>query len=100
MGTYENRIEQKADRLGWSTVLVASVANKFGIRGASESTLSKAFKGLKELSTHDTALPLDLLLGRFVKMAETFAPFELRLDDPAKAAELLQSFEAGELAVC
>jgi len=99
MGTFENRIEHKSDQLGWTTVFVASVANKFGIRGASEANLSKAFNRVKDLSTRDTALPLDLLLGRFLKMCEVFQPFTLKLDDPDKAKQLLEDFEAGNLVV-
>ncbi len=99
MGTFENRIEHKADQLGWTTGFVASVANKFGIRGASEASLSKAFNKTKELPTHETALPLDQLLGRFLKMCERFEPFTLRLDDPDQAKQLLEDFEVGNLAV-
>jgi hypothetical protein len=99
MGTFENRIEHNAEELGWNAMRVASVASKFGIRGASETALSKAFNGLKDLPTHETALPLDLLLGRFLKMCDQFKPFEVRLDDPEQAKQLLEDFEAGRLTV-
>ena len=98
MGTFENRIEYKADQLRWSTVRVAATAAKFGISGASEASLSKAFNKTKDLST-DTALALDLLLGRFLKMSEAFKPFDIRLDDPNEAKKLLEDFEGGNLVV-
>src|SRR5437879_875037 len=59
MGVYENMIQNKADKLNWSTVRVSAVASKFGIPGASEANLSKAFNRTKELPTAQTALPLD-----------------------------------------
>jgi hypothetical protein len=99
MGVYENMIQNKADKLDWSTVFVSTVASKFGIPGASEASLSKAFNRTKELPTAQTALPLDQLLGRFIKMCEAFEPFALRLDDPGKAKQLLEDFESGVLAV-
>ncbi len=99
MGTFENRIVVKAKSLGWNAMRVASVASKFGIPGASETALSKAFNGLKELPTHETALPLDLLLGRFIKMCQVFQPFKLELSDPTRAKELLEGFESGRLIV-
>ncbi|SRR6266550_560575 len=99
MSTFENRIEHNAEELGWNAMRVASVASKFGIRGASETALSKAFNGLKDLPTHETALPLDLLLGRFLKMCEAFKPFTVQLNDPEQAKQLLEDFEAGRLAV-
>jgi len=80
-------------------VFVASVAGKFNIPGASEASLSKAFNRTKDLPTHQTALPLDQLLGRFLKMCAAFEPFKLRLDDPAEAKSLLEDFESGNLAV-
>jgi hypothetical protein len=99
MGVYEYMIQNKADKLDWSTVFVSTVASKFGIPGASEASLSKAFNRTKELPTAQTALPLDQLLGRFLKMCEKFEPFALRLDDPDQAKQLLEDFEAGNLAV-
>jgi hypothetical protein len=99
MGVYENRIQNKADELDWSTVFVSTVASKFGIPGASEASLSKAFNRTKELPTAQTALPLDQLLGRFLKMCEAFKPFTLRLDDPEHAKQLLEDFESGNLTV-
>jgi hypothetical protein len=99
MGTFENRIEHKTNQLGWSVMFTSAVASKFGIPGASESNLSRSFKGLKELPSHETALPLDLLLGRFLTMVKTFDPFRIQLDDPAKAKELLEDFETGRLVV-
>ena len=100
MGVYENMIQNKADKLNWSTVRVSAVASKFGIPGASEANLSKAFNRTKELPTAQTALPLDQLLGRFLKMSAAFEPFTLRLDvDPEEAKQLLEDFEAGRLAV-
>jgi len=99
MGVYENMIQNKADKLDWSTVRVAAVASKFGIPGASEANLSKAFNRTKELPTAQTALPLDQLLGRFLKLCEVFKPFEVRLDDPEQAKQLLEDFEAGRLVV-
>ena len=99
MGVYENMIQNKADKLNWSTVRVSAVASKFSIPGASEANLSKAFNRTKELPTAQTALPLDQLLGRFLKMCEVFKPFEVRLDDPEEAKRLLEDFEAGRLAV-
>ena len=74
MGVYENMIQNKADKLNWSTVRVSAVASKFGITGASEANLSKAFNRTKELPSAQTALPLDQLLGRFLKMCEVFKP--------------------------
>jgi hypothetical protein len=100
MGVYENRIEQKARQLGWSIAFTAAIANKFDIRGASEAMLSRAFAKTKDLSSHETAAPLDNLLGRFIKMCEAFQPFTLRLDeDPEKAKQLLESFESREILV-
>jgi hypothetical protein len=99
MGTFENRIKNKADKLGWTTIILASVASKCGIRGASEASLSKAFANTKELSTHETALPLDQLLTRFLAMAERFEPFALNLRDPDQAKQLLEDFESGALIV-
>jgi hypothetical protein len=99
MGVYENMIQNKANKLDWRTVFLASVASKFGIPGASEASLSKAFNRTKELPTAQTALPLDQLLGRFLRMCEAFEPFALRLDDPDQAKKLLEDFEAGRLAV-
>ena len=99
MGVYENMIQNKADELDWSTVFVSTVASKFGISGASEASLSKAFNRTKELPTAQTALPLDQLLGRFLKMCEAFKPFTLRLDDPENAKQLLEDFESGNLSV-
>jgi hypothetical protein len=99
MGVYENMIQNKADELDWSTVFVSTVASKFGIPGASEASLSKAFNRTKELPTAQTALPLDQLLGRFLKMCEAFKPFTLRLDDPEQAKQLLEDFESGNLTV-
>jgi len=99
MGVYENMIQNKADKLNWSTVRVSAVASKFAIPGASEANLSKAFNRTKELPTAQTALPLDQLLGRFLKMSAAFEPFTLRLDDPEQAKQLLEDFEAGRLAV-
>jgi len=99
MGVYENMIHNKADKLNWSTVRVSAVASKFGIPGASEANLSKAFNRTKELPTAQTALPLDQLLGRFLRLCEVFKPFEVRLDDPEQAKQLLEDFEAGRLVV-
>jgi hypothetical protein len=99
MGVYENMIERKADQLDWSTVFVASIARKFGIPGASEPSLSKAFRKTKDLPTTETAFPLDQILSRFLKMCRAFEPFTLRLDDPDRAKELLEDFESGRLAV-
>lgn len=99
MGVYENMIQNKAIKLDWTGVFVASVAGKFDIPGASEASLSKAFNRTKELPTVQTALPLDLLLGRFLKMCAAFEPFKLRLDDPVEAKTLLEDFESGALAV-
>ena len=99
MGTYENRIQHKGSQLGWNAMRIASVANKFGIPGASETALSKSFNGVKDLPSVETALPLDLLLGRFLKMYETFRPFPLNLNDIEQAKQLLEDFEAGRIAV-
>lgn len=99
MGVYENMIQSKADKLDWSTVFVSTVASKFGIPGASEASLSKAFNRTKELPTAQTALPLDQLLGRFLKMCAAFEPFKLRLDDPVEAKTLLEDFESGNLSI-
>ena len=99
MGVYENMIEHKADQLGWTTVVLSAVANRFGIRGASESNLSKAFNKTKELPTHETALPLDQLLSRFLTMCKKFEPFTLQLTNPEQAKRLLEDFEAGRLVV-
>jgi hypothetical protein len=99
MGTYENRIKHKSEQLGWGTVMTSSVAGKFGIPKASQTALNQAFNGLKELATHETALPLDLLLGRFLKMVQALEPFDLRLSDPEKAKQLLEDFESGRLVV-
>ncbi len=99
MGVYENMIEHKADQLGWTTVVLSAVANRFGIRGASESNLSKAFNKTKELPTHETAFPLDQLLSRFLKMTAAFEPFTLQLTNPEQAKRLLEDFEAGRLVV-
>ncbi len=99
MGVYENMIQNKANKLDWTAVFVASVAGKFDIPGASEASLSKAFNRTRELPSRETALPLDLLLGRFLKMCAAFEPFKLRLDDPVEAKTLLEDFEAGNLVV-
>ena len=99
MGVYENMIERKADQLDWSTVFVASIARKFGIPGASEPSLSKAFRKTKDLPTAETAFPLDQVLSRFLNMCQAFEPFTLRLDDPARAKQLLEDFESGKLIV-
>lgn len=99
MGVFENMIERKSDQLGWSTVFLASVAGRFSIPGASEASLSKAFRKTKELPTTETAFPLDQVLSRFLKMCEAFEPFTLRLDDPDKAKQLLEDFETGNLIV-
>jgi len=99
MSTYTNKIEAIADQLNWSTVFVSAIANKFGISGASEASLSKAFNRTKELDATKTEVPLYVLLTRFSKMAATFKPFTVRLDDPDGAKQLLEEFEAGKLSV-
>ena len=80
-------------------LLLASVAGRFSIPGASEASLSKAFRKTKELPTTETAFPLDQMLSRFLKMCQAFEPFTLRLDDPDKAKHLLEDFESGKLVV-
>jgi len=101
MGTYENRIQDKMSEryLNWNTDFVAALANVEGIPGASEASLSKSFRNLKELDSTRTAMPLDLLLGRFIKLTDAFQPFKLQFDDPAKALQLLKDYESGALAV-
>src|SRR5258708_6626352 len=101
MGVYVNRIRDKMSErhLNWSTDFDAALADLERIPGASETNLSKAFRNLKELDDVKTAVPLDVLLGRFVKMAEVFRPFKLQLDDPAQALQLLKDYESGALAV-
>jgi len=79
MGVYENMIESKASTLNWKTSLLARVASEFGISGASEASLSKAFSNAKDLDTSKTAYPLNAVLDRFIKMSERFAPFKVRL---------------------
>jgi len=87
-----------ADTLNWTKGIVSAVANRFGISGASEPNLSKAYSKTKDLSSQ-TAADLMNLLFRFTKMAATFEPFSLRLDDPDHAKQLLEDFEAGKLVV-
>src|SRR5882762_5123833 len=101
MGIYTNRIKDKISerQLNWSTDFVAALADLERIPGASETNLSKAFRNLKELDDVKTAVPLDVLLGRFVKMAETFRPFKMQFDDPAQALQLLKEYESGALVV-
>jgi hypothetical protein len=101
MGVYENRIQDKMSsrHLNWNTDFVAALAAAEGISGASEASLSKSFRNLKELDSTRTAMPLDLLLGRFIKMSEAFEPFELQFNDPAKALGLLKDYESGALVV-
>ncbi len=91
-------IEQMADGLNWPRSLVSANANRFGIAGASESNLTKAFAKTKDLNPQ-TAAELKTLLVRFTKMTEAFKPFELRLDDPDQSKQLLEDFEAGRIAV-
>jgi len=101
VGIYENRIQEKMSErhLNWNTDFVAALANAEGIPGASEASLSKSFRNLKELDSTRTAMPLDLLLGRFIKLIDAFQPFKLQFDDPAKALQLLKAYESGALAV-
>src|SRR6267154_2966123 len=101
MDVYENRIQDKMSsrHLNWNTDFVAALATADGIPGASEASLSKSFRNLKELDASRTAMPLDLLLGRFIKMSEAFRPFKLQFDDPAEALRLLKDVEAGKLVV-
>jgi hypothetical protein len=99
MGVYENMIETKAASLNWKTSLLARTAAEFGIPGASEASLSKAFNNAKDLPTHQTAYPLNSVLDRFIQMTNQFAPFKLRLDDPVESKKLLEDFESGELSV-
>ena len=101
MGVYENRIQDKMSsrHLNWNTDFVAALATAEGIPGASEASLSKSFRNLKELDSTKTAMPLDLLLGRFIKMSEALQPFELQFSDPVKALQLLKDYESGALAV-
>jgi hypothetical protein len=101
MGVYENRIQDKMSsrHLNWNTDFVAALAAAEGIPGASEASLSKSFRNLKELDSTRTAMPLDLLLGRFIKMTDAFQPFELQFNDPAKALQLLKDYENGALTV-
>lgn len=99
MGTYDNRIEHNANQLGWSAIRLSAVAAEFGISGASEANISKSRNRVRDLST-ETALELDTLLGRFLKMYKAFEPFKLRLDDsPEESKKLLEDFEAGRLVV-
>ena len=101
MGIYTNRIKDKISerQLNWSTDFVAALADLEDIPGASETNLSKAFRNLKELDDTRTAAPLDTLLGRFVKLTETFRPFKLQFDDPSQALQLLKDYETGNLLV-
>ncbi|SRR6266566_1005474 len=101
MGVYENRIQDKMSErhLNWNKDFVAALANAERIPGASEASLSKSFRNLTELDSARTAMPLDLLLGRFIKMTDAFQPFKLQFDDPAKALQLLKDYEAGKLVV-
>jgi len=99
MGVYENMIESKAGTLNWKTSLLARVASEFGISGASEASLSKAFSNAKDLDTSKTAYPLNAVLDRFIKMTNKFAPFKVRLDDPVEAKMLLENFESGVLSI-
>lgn len=101
MGVYENRIQDKMSprHLNWNVDFLAALANAEGIPGASEASLSKSFRNLKELDSTRTAMPLDLLLGRFIKMTEAVRPFELQFSDPTKALQLLKDFESGALTV-
>jgi hypothetical protein len=85
--------------LNWNTDFVAALATADGIPGASEASLSKSFRNLKELDASRTAMPLDLLLGRFIKMSEAFQPFKLQFDNPVEALRLLKDVEAGKLVV-
>jgi hypothetical protein len=91
-------IERMADKLNWTKGLVAATANRFGIVGASEPNLSKAYSKTKDLNPQ-TAAELKTLLMRFTKMASAFEPFIPRLKDPDLAKQLLEDFEAGRLVV-
>lgn len=99
MDVYTQRVTAKADRLKWKAGFVSALAAKFSIPGASEPSLSRAFRNLKALPTTETAVPLNDLLGRFEKMAERLRPFDLVFEDPGQAAELLEQFENGALEI-
>lgn len=92
------QIEAMADELKWNRPRIAVVANRFGILGASEPNLTKASNKTKDLNPQ-TAAELVTLMQRYTRMAEAFKPFELRLDDPDQAKQLLEDFEAGRLVV-
>ncbi len=91
-------IEQMAEKLNWTKGLVSAVANRFGIVGASEPNLSKAYSKTKDLQPQ-TAAELITLMFRFTKMAAAFEPFTPRLDDPDQAKQLLEDFEAARIAI-
>jgi hypothetical protein len=95
---YAFEIEEMADKLNWTKGVISAVAHRFSVSGASEPNLSRAFAKTKDLSAQ-TAAELKSLLLRFTKMAQTFEPFILRLDDPDLAKQLLEDFEAGNLIV-
>ncbi|SRR6266851_2292809 len=101
MGVYWNRVQDKmSDRhLNWKNDFVSALADLERIPGASTATLSKVSRNLVELDDVKTTVPLDLLLGRFIKMTEVFQPFKLQFDSPAQALELLKDYESGRLAV-
>jgi len=91
-------VEKMANELNWTKAVISAVASRFGIVGASEPNLSKAFAKTKDLSSQ-TAANLKNLLWRFMQMTTAFEPFKLRLDDPDRAKELLEDYEAGKLVV-
>jgi hypothetical protein len=95
---YAFEIEEMADKLNWTKGIISAVAHRFSVPGASEPNLSRAFAKTKDLNIQ-TASDLKTLLLRFTKMAEAFAPFLLRLEDPDLCKQLLEDFEAGKLAV-
>jgi len=101
MGIYWNRVQDKmSDRhLNWKNDFVSALADLERIPGASTATLSKVSRNLAELDDVKTTVPLDLLLGRFIKMTEVFQPFKLQFDSPAQALQLLKDYENGLLVV-
>src|SRR6267143_4169800 len=101
MGIYWNRVQDKMSErhLNWKNDFVAALADLERIPGASTATLSKVSRNLVELDDVKTTVPLDLLLGRFIKMTEVFQPFKLQFDSPAQALQLLKDYENGLLVV-
>jgi hypothetical protein len=80
-----------------SAITVSTLAEKFGIRGASETTLSKVLKG-KSLDP-DTSIKLRSLLLMIDAIRNSVLPLKLNWQNAEEIKTWIEAFEKGKLRV-